>query len=187
MKFQNGCWLLREGFASFSPQQVYDCRVGEEEVVLCAPTSVVNGRGNTIDGINLTLRITAPMPEVIRVQAWHHKGMVKRGPEFELAPGDGKGLKAEETEEAITVRSGQLSLTVGKKSWSMRYEREGELLTKSTPKDLAYLKEDWKGMAYDRGGGAYMRQQLGMSVNERIYGLGERFGAFVKNGQSVSV
>ena len=24
MKFQNGCWLLREGFASFSPQQVYD-------------------------------------------------------------------------------------------------------------------------------------------------------------------
>ena len=71
MKFQNGCWLLKEGFASFSPQQIYSGRITGEEVVLCAPTAVVNGRGNTIDGINLTLRITAPMPEVIRVQTWH--------------------------------------------------------------------------------------------------------------------
>lgn len=43
----------------------------------------------------------------------------------------------------------------------MRYERDGELLTRSAPRDLAYIKEDWKGMAYDKGDGAYMRQQLG--------------------------
>ena len=89
MKFQNGCWLLREGFAGFSPQQVYDCRIREEEVLLCTPTAVVQGRGNTIDGINLTLRITAPMPEVIRVQVWHHKGTAKRGPAFVLNLGEG--------------------------------------------------------------------------------------------------
>lgn len=88
MKFQNGCWLLKEGFAGFFPQQVYDCKVREDEVLLCAPTAVVRGRGNTIDGINLTLRITAPMPEVIRVQVWHHKGAVKRGPAFELNLGN---------------------------------------------------------------------------------------------------
>lgn len=236
MKFQNGCWLLKEGFASFSPQQVYSSKINENEVVLCAPTAVVKGRGNTIDGINLTLRITAPMPEVIRVQVWHHKGAVKRGPEFELNLGEkscpgaregslsgeketgdaegtgavedigdiqaageravsadygtgkaGNPLSVEETESTITVRSGHLSLIIGRQSWSMRYERDGKLLTKSAPRDLAYIKEDWKGMAYDRGTGAYMRQQLGLSVNEQIYGLGERFGAFVKNGQSVSV
>ena len=187
MKFQNGCWLLKEGFASFSPQQIYDSRIAEEEVVLCAPTAVVRGRGNTIDGINLTLRVTAPMPEVIRVQVWHHKGTVKRGPEFELAPASGKNMAVEETEEAITIKNGSLSLIIGRKTWFMRYERDGELLTGSAPRDLAYLKEDWKGMAYDKGDGAYMRQQLGLSVGERIYGLGERFGAFVKNGQSVSI
>lgn len=187
MKFQNGCWLLKEGFASFCPQQIYDSRIAEEEVVLCAPTAVVRGRGNTIDGINLTLRVTAPMPEVIRVQVWHHKGTVKRGPEFELAPASGKNMAVEETEEAITIKNGSLSLIIGRKTWFMRYERDGELLTGSTPRDLAYLKEEWKGMAYDKGGGAYMRQQLGLSVGERIYGLGERFGSFVKNGQSVSI
>lgn len=215
MKFQNGCWLLKEGFAGFSPQQIYDCKIREDEVLLCAPTAVVRGRGNTIDGINLTLRITAPMPEVIRVQIWHHKGGVKRGPEFELnlgerdragaEPGDLAGagkeacltdegiakapgsLTVEETESDITVRSGHLSLIINRQPFAMRYERDGKLLTKSAPRDLAYLKEDWKGMAYDRGTGAYMRQQLGLSVGEQIYGLGERFGAFVKNGQSVSV
>lgn len=210
MKFQNGCWLLREGFAGFSPQQVYDCRIREEEVLLCTPTAVVQGRGNTIDGINLTLRITAPMPEVIRVQVWHHKGTAKRGPAFALNLGEGSCagqntcsdikekesgaaaenrscLTVEETESHITVKSGHLSLVMGRQSFSMRYERDGELLTKSAPRDLAFLKEDWKGMAYDRGTGAYMRQQLGLSVNEQIYGLGERFGAFVKNGQSVSI
>ena len=187
MKFQNGCWLLREGFASFSPQQVYDSKVKEDEVVLCAPTAVVNGRGNTIDGVNLTIRVTTPMPEVIRVQTWHHKGRAKREPEFELAVARGKHLSVEETEETITIKSGSLGLIIGRKNWFMRYERDGELLTRSAPRDLAYIKEDWKGMAYDKGDGAYMRQQLGLSVGERIYGLGERFGAFVKNGQSVSV
>ena len=190
MKFQNGCWLLKEGFASFSPQQIYDCKITGEEVVICAPTAVVNGRGNTIDGINLTLRITAPLPEVIRVQTWHHRGAVKRGPEFELTPvtADQKSpLEVEETEAAITVRSGHLSLVIGRQPFDMRYQRDGKLLTRSVPRDLAFIKENWKGMAYDRGAGAYMRQQLGLSVNEQIYGLGERFGAFVKNGQSVSV
>ncbi len=187
MKFQNGCWLLKEGFASFSPQQIYDSRIAEDEVVICAPTAVVNGRGNTIDGINLTLRITAPAPEVIRVQVWHHKGGLKKGPAFELAEPCGQALRVEETDGTLTVKSGHLSLVLGKRPWSMHYERDGELLTKSAGRDFAFLKENWTGMAYDKGQGAYMRQQLGLSVNEQIYGLGERFGAFVKNGQSVSV
>lgn len=187
MKFQNGCWLLKEGFASFSPQQIYDSRITEDEVLICAPTAVVNGRGNTIDGINLTLRITAPAAEVIRVQAWHHKGGLKKGPAFELTHPTGQPLTVEETEDTLTVKSGHLSLVLTKRPWSMRYERDGYLLTKSAGRDLSFLKENWTGMAYDRGEGAYMRQQLGLSVNEQIYGLGERFGAFVKNGQSVSI
>ena len=32
-----------------------------------------------------------------------------------------------------------------------------------------------------------MRQQLGIDVNEHVYGLGERFGALVRNGQSVDI
>ena len=36
MKFHNGCWPLKEGYGSFSPQQVYEIRKNEYEVQLCA-------------------------------------------------------------------------------------------------------------------------------------------------------
>ncbi len=210
MKFHNGCWLFKEGFECFSPQQVYEIRRKEREIVLCAPTSRIHHKGDTLGGINLTIRITAPMPEVIRVQTFHHLGVADHGPHFELsldenmdagAPEAGTldagtldagalaagVLDAEQSGNLLRVRSGHLSLVIDTENWSMRYERDGEFLTKSGWRDLSYMKEDWKGFAYDKGGNAYMRQQLGLSVDELIYGLGERFTPFVKNGQSVEI
>lgn len=189
MKFHNGCWLFKEGYECFSPQQVYEVRKKEKEVVLCAPTSRINHKGDTLGGINLTIKITAPMDGVIRVQTFHHLGVQDRGPKFELnLPENADAFKMEETEEKIIVKSGHLVLIIDKNNWSMRYERDGYLLTKSEWRDLAYLKSDWKGYAYDRrNDDAYMCQQLGLSVGELVYGLGERFTPFVKNGQSVEI
>lgn len=187
MKFHNGCWLLKEGYQGFFPKEVYEVRKTTYEVVLCAPTSHIYGKGATLGGINLTICITAPMPEVIRVRTIHHKGVKEKAPSFELSLPENREIDCVETENTITVRSGQLSLVIDRKNWSMRYEREGKLLTKSTEKDLGYMKTDWRGEAYDRGGNCYMTQQLGLSVGELIYGLGERFTPFVKNGQSVSI
>ena len=188
MKFHNGCWLFKEGYGCFSPQHVYEVRRNEGEVVLCAPTARIVHKGDTLGGINLTVRITAPMPEMIRVQTYHHKGVNRHAPEFELdLPETGK-LDVEETEDTLTVRSGHLSLVIDKENWSMRYERDGRLLSKSGARDLAYLKTDWKGFAYDRGeDDAYMCQQLSLGIGEQIYGLGEKFTPFVKNGQSVEI
>lgn len=89
----------------------------------------------------------------------------------------------------MIVKSGSLALHINKKNWSMEYTRDGKLLTKSSGRDLAYMRTQWTGFAYDMDpeGKAYMRQQLDLSVNEHVYGLGERFGAFVKNGQSVDI
>lgn len=189
MKFHNGCWLYKEGYGCFSPQHVYEVRKGKGEVVLCAPTSRIQHKGDTLGGINLTIRITAPMPEVIRVQTYHHMGVVDNGPEFELELRENEEyFQVEESENLLTVTSGHLSLEINMENWSMCYKRDGELLTKSGSRDLSYLKTDWKGFAYDKGSeDAYMRQQLGLSVDELVYGLGERFTPFVKNGQSVEI
>ena len=187
MKYHNGCWLLKEGCTCFSPQHVYEVNKRETEVTLCAPTSRVEKKGDTLGGINLTIRISAPMPEIIRVQTYHHKGVRKKVPEFELCmSGD---LKLDVTEEngVLTVRNGHLGLVIDLEHWLMRYERDGVLLTKSVAGDLTYLKTDWRGAAYDKPGNAYMCQHLGLSVDELIYGMGERFTPFVKNGQSVAI
>lgn len=188
MIFGNGCWLQKEGCACFSPQQAYFIKKEPDRVTVCAPTAVIESRGDTLGGINLTIEITSPMPEVLRVRTSHHLGVKKRGPEFALENVHNQKLSVEEDEAKLRVSSGSLSLVIDKENANMSFERDAEVITKSSSKDLAYMKTDWKGYAYDKGpADAYMRQELSLSVGELVYGLGERFTAFVKNGQSVDI
>ena len=189
MLFGNGCWLQKEGCACFTPQEVYFENTEATKVTLCLPTSRIVNRGCTLGGINLTMVITSPAPDVLRVQTYHHLGVKKREPEFELYQKEEQPLTVTSDEEKLTVTSGGLTLEVGKKNWYMAYRRGNEVITRSAAKDLACMKTDWKGDAYDKGDGTetYMRQQLTMGVGELIYGLGERFTAFTKNGQSVAI
>ena len=188
MKFSNGCWLQQEGCECFTPQQVYFSKIEENRVTLCAPTNRINHRGDTLGGINLTLVITSPIPEVLRVQTYHHLGAVKKSPAFEINE-TCLPLTTFADDEHITIASGSLTLEIGKKNWYMKYTRNGKVITESKNRDLALMKTDWKGLAYDKGDNSdtYIRQQLSIGVGELVYGLGERFTPFVKNGQSVDI
>lgn len=158
MKFGNGCWLQKEGIECFAPQEAYFVNKNDHEVVICVQTS-------------------------------HYLGVEDHSPKFDLNMDENRAMDVEETEDEILVRSGNLSLRINKKNWSMSYERDGKVLTASSGRDLAYMRTQWTGFAYDMDpeGKAYMRQQLGIDVNEHVYGLGERFGALVRNGQSVDI
>ena len=103
-------------------------------------------RGDTLGGINLTVRITAPAAEIIRVQVSHHLGGMKKGPSFELNMDDAFVPEIREIEDKITVKSGSLSLCIDKVKWSMRYERDGKTLTGSAGRDLAYMRTDWRDL-----------------------------------------
>ncbi len=186
MIFGNGCWLQKEGCECFAPQQVYFVKKEDKKVTILAPTAQISHRGDTLGGINLTLEITSPAPEVLRVRTYHHAGVKNKGPEFELSLGE-ETLDVTENDEEICIKSGSLSLVIIKETFSMTYLRDGEVITKSSGRDLGFMKTDWKGFAYDKGGDAYMRQELSLSVGEMVYGMGERFTAFAKNGQSVDI
>ena len=188
MKFSNGHWLQKEGYGCFSPAEVYFTKIEENVVTICAPTSKINHRGDTLGGINLTIKVSAPYPEVLRVQTYHHMGLKERAPQFELAPAQAGNLKAEELEDKLVISSGTLRMEISKANGGFVFYRGDEKITSSGAKALAYMKTNWKGFAYDKGPeDAYMREQLSLSVGELIYGLGERFTAFAKNGQSVDI
>ena len=190
MKFSNGCWLFKEGVSCFSPSEVCYTTVKDTEVTLCAPTHPIKERGDTLGGVNLTIRITSPMPDVIRVQTFHHMGTVNKTPSFELNLDNPQVLQVEDTTDTLTITSGTLSLVITKNPWSMTYRSGGRTLTGSGRRDLALMKTDYKGDCYELEGdleNTYMRQQLNIGVGELLYGTGERFTPFVKNGQTVEI
>ena len=190
MKFSNGCWLQKESCSCFSPQEVYFTTIEETKVTILAPTIHITQRGDTLGCINLTLEITSPAPDIIRVRTWHHKGAIVNTPSFDLELTEELPLQVEDSDEKIVITSGSTSLAITKKDWSMAYIRGDEVITRSTGKDLALMKTNWHGnYAYDRGDhdDTYIRQMLSLSVGELVYGTGERFTPFVKNGQSIDI
>ena len=189
MKFSNGCWLQKEGCSCFAPQEVYFTKIEERKVTLLAPTIHIVTRGDTLGCINLTMEITSPAPDIFRVRTYHFKGAVVETPAFDLELTEELPLEVEDDEEKIKITSGSMSLVITKKTWSMTYMRGNEVITKSAGKDLALMKMNFKGYTYDKGDGedTYIRQMLSLSVGELVYGMGERFTPFVKNGQSVDI
>lgn len=188
MKFSNGYWLMKEGVGCFSPAHVYEADMNPERVRLLCPTQRIESRGDTLGGVNLTLEITAPMEGVLRIRMTHHAGARTKGPSFELNLSESAALFAQDTDDHVIACSGDLRVEVDKDTFAMNVYYGEERITHSARGDHAYVKTDWTGMAYDRGSeNAYMRGQFDLGVGELIYGLGERFGPFVKNGQSVEI
>ncbi len=188
MKFSNGQWLSQPGTEIFSPAHFFETGRTGNSITFSASTHKIRHRGDTLGGPNLTIKISAPGKEVLRVQTFHYMGVVNHGPEFEINTDDNLQLDIKEDEDSYDISSGSLRLHINKESAELTYYRGDYKLTSSAFRDLAYVRTDFKGLAYEVDSkGAYMREQLSLSVGELIYGLGERFTPFVKNGQTVDI
>ena len=178
MKFTDGQWLLQPGVAAHYAAQAYAVEAHHDRLVVLATTRPIRHRGDTLQGPTLTLTSSSPMPGVIRVKAEHFSE--SDAPRLGIPmPGAGRpDVVVEDGEARATLTSGGLSVDVLKgDDWGLVF-REGErVLTRSGWRGLAYVQ--WAGK------GNYVHEQLGLSVGETVYGLGERFTPWVKNGQVV--
>ncbi len=178
MKFTDGNWMMRAGVRVLHPAQAYDVETTERSLTVHAPTQRVRHRGDTLQGPLLTLRLSSPMPDVIRVRLTHFAGGPGRGPHFEVAPDAAEGVAVSVDEHAACLTAGRLTCRVGRDAWGLEFVSDtGRVVTRSGPRGL--------GLAEVAGEGTYVHEQLGLGVGECVYGLGERFTAFVKNGQVV--
>ena len=188
MKFSNGCWVQKENTESFSPAEIYETKKNETSVTFLAPTHKITHRGDTLGGPNLTIKVSAPAKEVLRVQTFHYIGVVDHGPNFELSIDESNALNIEEIEDKYIISSGTLKMVVEKNTGEFTFLRGDYKLTSSKRRDLAYVKTGYRGLPYEvDNDDAYMKEQLSLSVGELIYGLGERFTPFIKNGQTVDI
>ena len=180
MKFTNGRWALRDGVSLLSPRELRDVRQENGTVHLFAPVAPVVTRDDTLNLPQLTVEVDAPLPDVLRICVYHHAGSPDRGPHFALARRQGHPAVVSAGPDCVTVSSGRLAAVVARGSpWRVAFSFGGRPLTESTAGDTAHVR--------DADGAVYMRERLSLGVGECVYGLGERFTPFVKNGQSVDI
>ncbi|SNS66315.1 alpha-D-xyloside xylohydrolase [Actinomadura meyerae] len=178
MKFSDGYWMMREGVHASHPVEVLDVDAGAHSFTVYAPVQKIRHRGDLLKGPVVTVTCEAPLPDVIGVTLTHFAGERRRGPDFELATDPGGEVAVDEG--AATLTSGALSVRVGRgEGWRVDFLAGGRRLTGSAPKAQAVIDTD--------DGRHYVREQLDLGVDHFVYGLGERFGPLVKNGQSVDV
>jgi len=175
MKFTDGYWRKRDGLAVLHPAQLHDTESDGTTLTAYAVAKKVRDRSDTLDAPIITIRAEAPAPDVIRVTIGHFLGGVAKGPNFAL---NREEHPVTVTEHELTSGSLTARFRPGEE-WGLDFLADGRRLTGS----------GWKGMGIVDGGDGthYVHEQLDLGVGEAVYGLGERFGPFVKNGQSVDI
>ncbi|MFI5754619.1 alpha-xylosidase [Streptomyces sp. NPDC051569] len=184
MKFTDGYWQMRPGVTPRYAAEVADAAVTENDVTLYAPVKRVTDRGHTLNSPLLTVKLWSPAEGVIGVRTTHQGGKVRRGPEFELTTGaDGPGQSPATVlrdGSKIELTSGELSLTVDTDApWLLDFTAAGKSLTSVGARGTGFVTDDENRH--------HMVGQLPLGVGETVYGLGERFTPFLKNGQTVDI
>lgn len=185
MRFSNGCWLNEVGIEVFNPKEVYGVTASDNRVEVLVPCTKIMSRGDTLGGPVLTYEISSPMKDVFRVRISHYKGVRDKGPHFNLHMSESP-LEVTKGEGSVEINSGKMNLTMtSENGFKMVVKRDGKLLTSSKGKSAAYIKSRDQEFLNEAIDTAYMREQLDLSVGELVYGLGEHFTPFIKNGQSL--
>lgn len=177
MKFTDGFWVLKPGVQMFNCTQVQDTRwEGDSFAVFCSHIPVTD-RGMTLNAPLLTLTFRAPRPGILSLRLEHFQGSANIEPKFEL---NETGMQPTVTYDAdeIRVSSGALTAVISKNKFSLAFFEDGVRLTGLGSRHMGYAKTP---------SGNHMRVKLDIGVGEKIYGLGERFTPFVKNGQSIEI
>ncbi|PPF46868.1 alpha-xylosidase [Pseudoclavibacter sp. AY1F1] len=193
MKFTDGFWHPRPGAALHYAREIDRVEKRGSRLVAVAPTKPVLKRGDVLNQPLLTVSLSAPMDDVIRVHVLHHAGRAEPLRFDVTDAADPDRISVDEERGTITSGALHATLTSGP-SWDLTFAADGRALTRNGSKSVA-----WASVASDAkvehgpielqrpGPTSYMFAQLDLDVGEVVYGLGERFGPVVKNGQSVDI
>ena len=180
MKFLNGGWLVKDGYNVKYAANIYTANIEPKKLTLFCPFgSPIYNPGMTLDGGILTIEVTSPRPDIITTRLINFKKDRSHCPKFGLNETD-PDVEITEDDDKWSFTSGRLTLDIAKgETIDFTYRYDGEVIAHS----------GWraKGLVTDPEGELHVTEQLDLGVGEKIYGLGERFTNFIKNGQTVDI
>ena len=206
MKFTNGYWLASNGLKTDYAAQAYEVSTSGNSITVLATTAVISNRGMTLQGPNLEITYSSMAENIIKISIAHFKGGMDSRPQFELDEDKGYMPVVVDCAGYAELISGNTSVVITKgDEWKVDYYyRHSSSLRRLTG-------NGWRSTGYSRQtpyraklrallhaednffdpplgeSEAYILDRLDLGVGECIYGFGEKFTNFVKNGQTVDI
>ncbi|KAF7295119.1 Glycoside hydrolase family 31 protein [Mycena indigotica] len=208
MRFNDGFWLLKHGVKAYYGLEATQSKEIDGAVELRVATRPIRHRGDTLGGPVLTVKVHSPTEGVIGVKIDHFATFTAL-PEIPLFPDAqpirNSSLKA--IEGGHRLSSGALTAEITHKPYTITFKSPTRTLTFAGPKHQAIydVPSRWtilsasnsSCLTHDPSSNPtpsplpefvrYINSELNISPGELIYGFGEQFGAFVKNGQAIKV
>lgn len=178
MKFTDGQWLVHRGVELDRAIELRRLKVSDDCVEAIVATRRIVSRGDTLQGPVLTWTLSSPMEGVIkvRIEHFHALGDSQLRVQYPSTVDPDNHAEVLPDPGGVIFRSGSLTARIEGPSWNLSFYEGDRLLTSSGPRNAGCARVK---------GEPHIREQLQLGVGEMIYGFGERFTAFVKNGQVV--
>ncbi|PCH38356.1 glycoside hydrolase family 31 protein [Wolfiporia cocos MD-104 SS10] len=208
MRFNDGFWLHKSGVKAHSGMQVVQATPDGDGYRLQVSTKHIRHRGDTLIGPVFSIRVHSPTEGVIGVNIEHFKHS-EPTPKFALFPDDPPlpSVSLSQGDAAWSVSTGDLTAEITENPYTVTFRSPSRILTYAGLKYQSIYDVPFKWTLRSASNGSclatdvssnphpgnppesvrYVHSELNLSPGELIYGLGEQFGAFVKNGQSVSI
>lgn len=177
MKFTDGFWRIRKGVNPIYAIEYYDHDINNNELTIYTTSKHITHRGDLLNIGMLTINISSHINDIIKISTCHFEGVQYKGPFANIYKSQAD-VKINETDDFIEYISGNTKAIIDKRpnNWSISFYGGERFLTKTGYHNLACMQTS---------NGNYMVEQLFLDSNETIYGFGEKFTNFIKNGQSV--
>ncbi len=193
MKFTEGYWVRSENMASSYASQGFYAEKTEKGMRIVAPERKILNRGDAQNITTITIDFIAFAENNILVKARHYEAYEDREARFDLS-GQDVPFEVQISEEDAVMQSGVVTVRFNRQEGTYRFEADGKVITECGFRNLGYIRwnkqpstmfprENYLSERHE----PYMVTELSLKAGERVYGLGEQFTAFVKNGQVVDM
>ena len=182
MKFNDGFWKLRDGVSAVYAMEAFDVRTTAKTVSVAALARRVEHRGSHLNTPTVTVELASPAPDTVSVSLSRRVPTAAPSVAFEVAELPNEVIVTQD-DKRVSLTSGRLSASISVDGpFDLTFANESaRSLTSAGFRATASMS-----VARETGGDEnYMMQRLQLPVGANVYGLGERFTAFVKNGQVV--
>ena len=193
MKFTDGYWLRSENVQASYASQAFTVERIPHGMRIAAPERPILSRADALDITVLYIDLVSARHNDIVMTTTHFMGYDAKEPRFELneEPDDTEVVIDEK--EAV-LKAGDMTVRVDRATCAISFEAEGRRLTGTNFRNIGYMRVNKKPSKlrmdphyFEQDYEPYMLTELSIKPGESIYGFGERFTPFVKNGQTVNL